>query len=95
MPTDKPRISFALTDELLREIDEFRYENRIKNQTQAIIALINRGFEAMAGTYTEPPKLTADEEQLIAEYRAAPKEIQNAAHNILWPYLERPEKSRA
>jgi len=95
MPTTNPRITFTISDSLMEEIDEFRYSHRIKNQTQAIIALINRGFEAMAGTYTEPPKLTADEEQLITEYRAAPKEIQNAAHNILWPYLERPEKSRA
>lgn len=95
MPTKNPRVSFALTDELLREIDEYRYTNRIKNQTQAIISLINRGLEVLAGTYTEPQKLSLDEEQLIAEYRAAPQEIKAAAHNILFPYLERPEKSRA
>ena len=95
MPTKNPRVSFALSEELLREIDEFRYKNRIKNQTQAFIALINRGFEAMAGSSIEPPKLNTDEEQLIAEYRAAPKAIKEAAHNILWPYLENQGKSRA
>ena len=95
MPTNNPRISFALSTELLKEIDEYRYSHRIKNQTQAIIQLINRGFEAIAGTYEEPPKLTNDEELLISEYRAAPQPIKQAAHNILWPYLEQEEKSRA
>ena len=95
MPTENPRISFALSTDLLKEIDEYRYTHRIKNQTQAIIALINKGFEALAGNYYEPPTLTADEEQLLAEYRAAPQPIKQAAHNILWPYLEQKEKSRA
>lgn len=95
MPTSNPRITFTLSDELLKMVDDYRYTNRIKNQTQAIIALINKGFEALAGNYYEPPTLTADEEQLLAEYRAAPQPIKDAAHNILWPYLEQEEKSRA
>lgn len=95
MPTDKPRISIVVTEELLREIDEFRYANRIKNQTQTIVTLINRGFEAISGKFEEPPKFSNDELQLIDEYRAAPKNIQEAAHNILSPYLERIEKNRA
>lgn len=95
MPTSNPRITFTLSDELLKMVDDYRYTNRIKNQTQAIIALINKGFEALAGNYYEPPTLTADEEQLLAGYRAAPEPIKQAAHNILWPYLEQEEKSRA
>ena len=88
MPTNNPRITFTISDELLEQVDEFRYSNRIKNQTQALIALINRGFEALAGTSEEPPKLTEDELLLIQEYRVAPEPIKQAAHNILWPYLE-------
>lgn len=88
MPTKNPRISFALSDDLLREIDEFRYQNRIKNQTQAILTLINRGFEAIAGSYTEPQKLNSDELELITEYRSAPNEIKQAVHTILLPYTE-------
>lgn len=45
MPTDKPRITFALDEDMLVAIDNYRYKHRIKNQSQAIIALIERGFD--------------------------------------------------
>lgn len=88
MPTNKPRVSLALPEDLLKQIDEFRYSNRIKNQTQAIITLLNRGFDAMAENETGEKRFTMDELQLVEEYRAAPKEIKQATHNILWPYIE-------
>lgn len=95
MPTNNPRITFTVSDDLLREIEDFRFDKRIKNQTQAIITLINMGFETLGDKEEEPPLYTEDELLLIAEYRAAPQGIKEAAHNILFPYLERPEKSRA
>ena len=36
MPTDKPRILLTLSDELLEEIDDYRYKNRIPARTEAI-----------------------------------------------------------
>ena len=53
MPTDKPRISFALTEDLLRQVDEFRYSNRVKNQSQAIIQLMEKGLEVIASKPSE------------------------------------------
>lgn len=47
MPTEKPRISFALSDELLSRVDEYRFDNRIKNRTQAVIQLMNKGLEVL------------------------------------------------
>lgn len=96
MPTSKPRMMITFNDEELKEqVETFRFDNRYKSQNEALIALINRGFEALAGTYEEPPTLTEDELLLIQEYRVAPEPIKQAAHNILWPYLEQEEKSRA
>ena len=48
MPTDKPRITFALDERLLSEIDSYKFKHRIKNQSQAIISLIEKGFDSLA-----------------------------------------------
>ena len=45
MPTDKPRITFALDEGMLKSIDNYKYKHRIKNQSQAIIALIEKGLD--------------------------------------------------
>ena len=34
MPTDKPRVTFAVSEETLSQIDNYRYENKCKNQYQ-------------------------------------------------------------
>ena len=44
MPTDKPRITITMTPEQLQRIDDYRFENRLKNQTQAILSLIETGL---------------------------------------------------
>ena len=36
MATDKPRIMLTLTEELIEEIDDYRYENRIPARSEAI-----------------------------------------------------------
>lgn len=47
MPTEKPRISFAVPEDLMDKIDSFRFDNRIRNQSQAVIQLMERGLEAL------------------------------------------------
>ncbi len=44
MPTDKPRITITMTEDELKQIEDYRYGNKMKNQTQAILSLIKRGF---------------------------------------------------
>ena len=74
MPTDKPRISFALTEDLLRQIDEYRYTHRVKNQSQAIIQLMTKGLEVLnAEQITDdnaPDELTPQELSLIRDFRS-------------------------
>lgn len=44
MPTDNPRITFALTDEMRTRITDYQFANHCKNQSQAILELIRRGI---------------------------------------------------
>lgn len=44
MPTDKPRFTLTVGDDLLVEIDDFRFENRFPTRTQAVLELIQRGL---------------------------------------------------
>ena len=44
MPTEKPRILLTLTTELLEEIDDYRYKNRIPARTEAIRQLIRNAL---------------------------------------------------
>ena len=45
MPTEKPRVTFTVSKETLDEIDRYRFASRSKNQSQAILSLIERGLE--------------------------------------------------
>ena len=44
MPTEKPRLTIALDEELLAKIDDFRFENRYPSRSAAVIALIESGI---------------------------------------------------
>lgn len=48
MPTDNPRITFTLTEELREQVDIYKHKYRLKNQTQAVVNLIQKGFEALS-----------------------------------------------
>ena len=41
MATDKPKVLLVLDDDLLKRIDDYRYENRIPARTEAIRQLID------------------------------------------------------
>ena len=59
MPTEKPRVTITMTDDQLKEIESYRYGRKMKNQTQAILSLIERGFDALAADNTSSRKKTA------------------------------------
>ena len=44
MATDKPKILLILDDDLLKRIDDYRYENRIPARTEAIRRLIDKSL---------------------------------------------------
>ena len=45
MPTEKPKIIFVADDELQNRLDDFRFENRIKTQSEAIRRLLDDALE--------------------------------------------------
>ena len=45
MPTQKPRVTFTISQDKLSKIDSYRSNNQLKNQTQAVLSLIEKGLE--------------------------------------------------
>ena len=47
MPTKKPRYMVIVDEELLKEIDDFRFENRYPSRSAATLELIRLGMKAL------------------------------------------------
>ncbi len=47
MPTEKPRYCITVDEEMLKEIDDFRFGNRYNSRSQATLELIRLGLEAL------------------------------------------------
>jgi len=49
MATQKPQVLLTFTDDdLLKRVDDFRFENRVNSRSEAIRQLIEAGLEAAA-----------------------------------------------
>ena len=70
MPTMNPRITFTVSEDLMKRIDDFRFENKLRNQTQAIVTLINLGFDSLSGKKLQP-KFTEEEIRVVDAFNAA------------------------
>ena len=62
MPTEKPRYTITLDEEMLKKIDDFRFENRFPNRTQATLELIRIGMEALEKQQAEQKSKPSSEE---------------------------------
>lgn len=70
MPTDKPRITFTLDEDTLAAIDDYKFKHRIKNQSQAILTLIEKGMCSLAADQPQiknSPAPEGAEEQISME----------------------------
>ena len=47
MPTNKPRYTVVVDEEMLKEIDDFRFENRYPSRSAATLELIRLGMEQL------------------------------------------------
>ena len=52
MATDKPRILITVDHKLLKQIDDFRYENRIPTRSEAVRRLVKESLKK----YQKPMK---------------------------------------
>lgn len=47
MPSTKPRIMLTVDEEVLNEIEDVRYQNRIPTRAQTVIMLMEKGLKAL------------------------------------------------
>ena len=72
MPTNKPRVTFALSQGQLERLEDYRIDQRIKNQSQAILSLIEKGLsdiEKSGTAFEEPPEEKRKLDELVKKYR--------------------------
>lgn len=55
MPTEKPRYTIIVDNDLLQQIDDFRFENRYPSRSAATLELIRLGIEQLRREQ-KPPK---------------------------------------
>lgn len=68
MPTNKPRVTFMISQEKLSEVESYRFDNRIKNQSQAILSLIEKGLESLESGSKTAPSLSDEAMKLAKDY---------------------------
>ena len=97
MPTMNPRITFTVSKETMKAIEEYRFSHRLKNQTQAILSLIDIGFKVLQGNEPIEPaeKLTDEDRVVLNAYHAAEPVYQEIALEILENHQAKKKKNRA
>ncbi len=57
MPTEKPRYTIIVDEEMLKQIDDFRFENRYPSRSAATLELIRLGMEQIKKEQAEAKKV--------------------------------------
>lgn len=68
MPTEKPRVTFAISEEKLAELEEYKFKNKIKNQTQAILALLEKGLSDFESKEGKASPYSEEAQELAKDY---------------------------
>lgn len=68
MPTDKPRVTFTVNKETLDRIEAFRFSNKSKNQTQAILSLIEKGLSDFEPKTKKAPSVSDEAKRVAKDY---------------------------
>ncbi|MBE5800390.1 MAG: hypothetical protein E7321_10665 [Clostridiales bacterium] len=53
MPTEKPRITVVVDDDMMQQIEDFRFENRFPSRSAAMVELIRLGIEQIKSEQAE------------------------------------------
>ena len=97
MPTNKPRVTFALSEGQLERLEDYRIDQRIKNQSQAILSLIEKGLsdiEKSGTTYSEPPEEKRKLDELVKKYSSLDPYGKEAVDSVLDVESRRCEAAR-
>lgn len=47
MPTEKPRCTVSFNEDMFKEIEDFRFNNRFNSRSEAVVELIRIGLEKL------------------------------------------------
>lgn len=97
MPTNKPRVTFALSQGQLERLEDYRIDQRIKNQSQAILSLIEKGLsdiEKSGTAFEEPPEEKRKLDELVKKYRLLDPYGKEAVDGVLDVESRRCEEER-
>lgn len=89
MPTEKPRVTFTVSKETLSKIDDYRFSSKAKNQSQAIISLLERALDDFAPENEKAPPVSGEAMEVAEAYDDADPGIQYSIRKLL--DLEVPE----
>ena len=53
MPTEKPRFCLTVDEELFKEIEDFRFENRYPSRSAATLELVRLGLQTLKNEQSE------------------------------------------
>ena len=67
MPTEKPRVTFTISNDELEKIKEFQFSTRAKNQTQSILSLIAMGIAETENSIKKSPSDLSEEAHKVAK----------------------------
>jgi hypothetical protein len=81
----------------MKAIDEYRFSHRMKNQTQAILSLIDLGFKVLGDEPIVEPaeKLTDEDRRVLNAYHAADDSAKFFALQMLESNPTEKKKNRA
>ena len=68
MPTEKPRVTFTISREKLSELESYQHDNKIKNQTQAILSLLDKGISDYLSKRKTAPLYSSEAMRLAGDY---------------------------
>lgn len=60
MPTQKPRYCITVDEDMLKEIDDFRFDNRYNSRSLATVELIRMGLQMLKQQAAEETADTKD-----------------------------------
>ncbi len=95
MPTEKPRVTITMSNEQFNSIDNYRFAHKMKNQTQAILSLIENGLSKLEQDATahnkKAPSYSDKAMKLAADYDSLDRWGQDAVRGVADVELARME----
>ena len=68
VPTEKPRVTFTISQDTLDRVDEYRFSSKSKNQSQAILSLLEKGLDEVEANIKKAPPYSGEALKLAKDY---------------------------